>query len=324
MNKTTGSLVGILLAANLWGESPLRLTADTLLRQSQPDLPGGTLPQIGVGNGMVSYLRFSLAELPVQAAAENLAEARLRLYVNRRVASGRLAVREYCAEIQEVELTWRKRPVSACSSDSRGAEVPEAGQWLSVDVTPLVQGRLSGDALGFELSSEGAEAFFDSKENIASGQAAELVLRFRSPRGAPGPPGPAGLIGPSGPLGARGPEGPVGFIGSPGPTGPALDIRWTSRRTNCNGFVRCLATVSCESDERLVSGGCGHRDVNDATDGVVLLWQGPALNGSKNNRASVATGWTCHVLISATSPRDYEAWAGCAKNPESATELDRQ
>lgn len=302
-------------AVGMQGETPLRLTGDTTVRQAQPALPAGTLPQLGVGPATVSYLQFSLEESSAFHANEDLAEARLRLYVNRSSGPGVLAVRGGCLRFSERALTWNNRGNHLCQGEPTIVDIPGAGQWVSVDVTRLVEGRLGGSSVGFELSSE-VEAFFDSKENMASGQAAELLLRFRSPRG---PAGPAGLAGPSGPIGLIGPTGvagPQGRVGLPGPLGPAMQIRWASRRRVCEGATMCNFTLGCLETEVLVSGGCGHRDVNSATENIEIVWQGLELTGSRNDPNSVAYGWRCMVInTDSNDNRDYEIWAGCAKRP---------
>ncbi len=315
MNSRNCLLWMLAAAVQLWGETPLRLTGDTTVRQAQPALSGGTLPQLGVGNGMMSYLQFSLQEVPAGYRNEDLAEARLRLYVNRRAAAGRLAVRGGCAPFSESILSWNSRGANPCSSDAGLADIAEAGQWVSVDVTSLVKGRLEEGSIALELSSA-TEAYFDSKENMASGQAAELVLRFRSPRGPAGPAGPAGPTGLRGPRGPAGAKGPPGRPGPEGVLGPAMQIRWTSLRGVCTPETRCEPKVLCEWNEIVVSGGCGHRDVNDAMDSIEVVWGGPELNGSRNNPESRAIGWRC-ILNNKDDfySRSYEVWAGCARRP---------
>lgn len=308
--KAKSVLVGMVMLVGLRGESPLRLTADTTVREAQPDLPGGNLPQLGVGRGSVAYLRYSLEEMPRQLGAGDLAEARLRLYVSRRLSAGRLAVRATCQEFAEASLTWRTRAGVTCAGDARAVDIAAAGQWVSLDVTALVAGRLGGAGLGFELSSEDGEAFFDSKENVASGQAAQLVLRFRSPRGPVGPAGPAGEAGLPGPIGLTGAAGRVGFEGPPGAVGPPMNVRWVSRRVTCGVFDVCTEEVACAADEVTVSGGCGHRDLNNANEDLLVLWDGPHFS------SGMVRGWQCRMNNSSVvATRQFEVWAGCAKKP---------
>jgi hypothetical protein len=312
MRGLAGKISLVLWVSIGWSESPLRLVEDTTVRAAQPDLAGGTLPQVGVGGGQVGYLQFSVAEMPVGYGPENVVEARLRLYVSRRVAAGRLTLRRTCQGFAEAELTWNQRGSVSCSGDVRQAEVPAAGQWLSVDVTQLVQVQLTGSAVGLELASELAEAYFDSKENMASGQAAQLVLRFRSPRGPAGPAGLAGPQGATGLMGPIGPQGPRGERGILGPMGPSMRFLWLSDRRECGGNDTCVDAVLCPSTHIAVSGGCGHRDLNGAIRDVHVLWDGPyEENGTNDPR-----GWRCMIKNNrALSGRDFEVWVGCAERP---------
>lgn len=311
--KRQALTISLLLGASIgWAESPLRLMADTTVRAAQPDLGGGTLPQLGVGNGQLSYLQFSLAERPAGYGAEDLAQARLRLFVSRRVSAGRLTVRRTCQAIEEAALTWNLRAGVSCGGDSRQGEIPEAGQWLSIDVTSLVVSQLNGAAVGLELASEMGEAYFDSKENMASGQAAQLVLRYRSPRGPMGVEGLAGLPGPAGPMGPQGLQGPRGVRGDMGPLGPSMRVLWLSDRKECGGLETCLETVSCPITHMAISGGCGHRDLNDARRDVHVLWDGPF----ETRNAGGAEGWRCLIKNNrVTASRDFEVWVGCAERP---------
>ena len=81
----------------------------------------------------------------------------------------------------------------------------QAGAYVTVDVTSLVQGWVSAPATnnGVALTAGTAAVEFDSKENDLTGHAAALEVVLASGGvGAVGPAGPAGAVGPQGPQGA--------------------------------------------------------------------------------------------------------------------------
>ena len=107
--------------------------------------------------------------------------------------------------------------------------VTDEGQFVTVDVTALVQAWLTVPAknFGLALSSSAADAVFDSKENDTTAHAAQLDVALSS--GAAGPVGPAGPQGPKGDKGdpgaqgLAGPQGQQGNAGQQGIQGPKGD-----------------------------------------------------------------------------------------------------
>jgi hypothetical protein len=92
-------------------------------------------------------------------------------------------------------------------------------------------------------------------------------------RGGQGPPGEAGPLGPQGLAGARGPQGTQGLTGAQGPQGPP-GLNWYYWTANAGeGITRYSAT--CPIGYAAITGACGHRDGNGASDDIILNYFGP-------------------------------------------------
>ena len=102
-------------------------------------------------------------------------------------------------------------------SAAQTVSVTQAGAYVVVDVTALVQGWVSGPAAnnGVALTAGTAVVQFDSKENDLTGHAAvlDVALASAGATGATGPAGPQGVAGPTGPVGPQGLQGPAGAPG---------------------------------------------------------------------------------------------------------------
>ncbi|MBL8232038.1 MAG: collagen-like protein [Bryobacterales bacterium] len=301
-------LLMILAGSTLHAQVPMRLIADTTLRTSQMDLPGGSLPQLNVSSGAASYLQFDWNEFPAHLTKDELVSARLRLYVNRVVSPATVTVAPTCTAISEASLTARTRPLWSCSEPRVTFPVTAAGQWVTVDVTTLLAGRVLTAPLTFELTAQSGDVYFDSKESVGTSQPPQLLLWFRSPAGPQGPAGPAGVRGPTGPQGIQGPAGglgspgPRGLPGPIGPLGPPLSITWRSLRFDTPNENPQTYSLSCPTGSFAVSGGCGHRNDNDVAHEVYV-----------ENSAPTASGWTCRVYkFGFTLDSSAEIWVGCA------------
>lgn len=315
--------LGWLYCALLWTSSaafsqiPLRLIADTTLRHSQPQAGGGTLGQLEVSSDALSYLEFGWEELPTYLTKLEFRSARLRVFVNRRNRAGRIWVKSICTGIAERNLTMWSRPTWECNGPQKQVVAPEAGQWMVVDVTEMLENRLREGALSFELSSSEAELWLDSKENTTTSQPPQLILEFDLPEGLRGPTGPAGPPGESGPVGPTGLTGPAGDPGAQGPRGPSPSngsIYWISKRMECGGLDRCTETLSCQAGETTIGGGCGHRDINSAANDIRVNYSGPILEGAREDSSSTVRGWRCTVKnLWISASRDYEIWLGCGR-----------
>jgi Collagen triple helix repeat (20 copies) len=194
------------------------LVADAHVNSARPAVNSGAISNLNVGGGYTALLQFDLSTLPAGTTAAQVSRATLRLYCNRMDTAGSVSV-------QPVKGTWGESSVTFATLPSLGSaaqvvSVGQAGAYVAVDVTSLVQGWLSAPATnnGLALSSGTAVVQFDSKENDLTGHAAALdvALAPSGTSGAQGPEGPAGPAGPAGPTGATGPTGPQGPAGLAG------------------------------------------------------------------------------------------------------------
>ncbi len=287
----------------------LRLTDDGTVRSNQPSAPGGSLAQLAVSSTAQSHLRFTSDGLPPSVNANDVVAVRLRLFVSRVTTPGVVTVTPTCMTFQEAQLTHATLPARSCSGPTTAFTVDQAQQWVSLDVLPLVAGRILGPPLTFELSTTGADVAFDSKENIATSHPAELMLILRGTQGPPGftgitgPPGPPGPTGPGGPMGERGPLGPVGPPGPRGRDRRFLDLVWSFKTDNCSPQDTCQLELSCGTGQVLVVGGCGVAD--DYDDTARINYSGPS--------SSTAGTWRCSVKnFGVFEGFDHRVWVACA------------
>jgi Collagen triple helix repeat (20 copies) len=193
------------------------------------------------GNGRVarSFLKFTLATLPPGTNANDVVQARLRLWVNdNSTAAGTIT-------LSPVTATWDEYLLKDNSSGGLTLGLPKLsdlpvnslGSFVSIDVTDWVKAWLNGT-----LTNEGIEIepgatttlvdlAFDSKESNQTSHEPRLEVSLsrtgpvgpagsqgiEGPKGATGPTGPKGDVGP---VGITGPQGAPGAAGVPGPTGP--------------------------------------------------------------------------------------------------------
>src|SRR5206468_12566016 len=145
-----------------------------------------------------------------------------------------------------VTSAWSESTLTNNSSGALSFSVPKhadlpvsfVAQFVSIDVTDLVQGWLAGTLLnqGFAIEAGAASAslslYFHRKESVQTSHEPRLEITLigpagpAGPQGSPGPQGPAGVqgvagaTGPVGPVGVGGPQGAVGPAGQAGATGP--------------------------------------------------------------------------------------------------------
>ena len=194
------------------------LVADTHVNSARPAVNSGAISNLNVGGGYTALLQFDLSTLPAGTTAAQVSRATLRLYCNRMDTSGLVSV-------QPVGGAWGEYSVTFATLPSLGAaaqvvSVSQAGAYVAVDVTALVQGWITTPATnnGLALMAGTAVVQFDSKENDLTGHAAVLDVALAS-SGTGGGIGPAGPAGPKGDTGATGPVGPAGPQGAPGTSG---------------------------------------------------------------------------------------------------------
>lgn len=198
------------------------MVADAHVSSAQPDVNSGALSNLNVGGGYTALVQFDLGVLPAGTTASQITRATLRLYCNRADMPGSISVLPLLKSWGEYSVTYTTLPAEGSAAGA--AQVLAAGQYVTVDVTAVVQSWLATPSAnnGFAITTSTAVVQFDSKENDQTSHGPELEIALAAGgAGTVGPQGPAGPAGPAGTAGAQGPAGPQGVAGIAGPMGPA-------------------------------------------------------------------------------------------------------
>lgn len=265
------------------------LAADTHVSTSVPAANFGALPTLNIGGGSAGLLQFDLSTLPAVTTAAKVVKATLVMYVNRIATPGLLEVQTVNGTWAEASTTGASAPPTSGGGSGPTVAVTAANQFVSVDVSAQVKNWITSPGSNFglylapALSAPATIAFFDSKENTATGHPARLdiTLADQGPTGAVGPVGPrgatgltgvtgatgstgaagtAGLQGATGPIGPQGIAGPTGATGATGATGPAGPVNVTYVNSNFsvaagNGVA---VQATCPANTVVVGGSCGY------------------------------------------------------------------
>ena len=193
------------------------LAADAHVNSALPAVNSGAISNLNVGGGYTALLQFDLSTLSAGTTAAQVTRATLRLYCNRMDTAGLVSLQPVNGAWGEYSVTYATLPTLGAAAQV--VQVSQAGAYVAVDVTALVQGWLSAPATnnGVALTAGTAAVQFDSKENDLTGHAAVLDVALASV----GPSGPSGAVGPQGPAGVAGATGPAGPQGPQGIQGPA-------------------------------------------------------------------------------------------------------
>lgn len=316
--------LALVLSATLTAQD-LKLMADTHTRDSSPETPLGSLPQLLVDANSTAYLEFASDLIDSTQRSSDLRRATLRLFVNRRVSPGAISTTTLCREVSEARLTHNNRPSSGCPVRSEIiTSLSQQQQFMDINVTEAVRSILgTGVPISFMLTvwpqSPGGSVLFDSKESVTTAHAPRLILDFIPSQGPTGPQGPAGPTGATGPQGPPGPTGATGATGPAGPMGlmgPAADfsnIVWQSNLNSCPANAYCTLNALCQGGRILVTGGCGVRDFDAREEDFALVYSGPDISGIWSPTGSRVIGWRCTVHnTNLSSPRIFEIWHACA------------
>lgn len=250
MNKTlplrrSALLATILLLFLLAGQKAAALEA-LLLQDTYVDngttgkpLPNNTNYGAGAdlrvfkGSGRIgrTFLKYSLANLPPGTTAADIAQARLRLWVNvNATVLGAITM-------TPVTSAWGELALKDNTTGSLTFGLPKLSDlpvssnanFVSIDMTDWVKAWLDGTLAneGFVIEASANTTFlnlaFDSKESAQTSHEPQLEIVLAGPpgpEGAPGPEGLPGVAGPAGATGAAGPAGPIGPAGADGAMGP--------------------------------------------------------------------------------------------------------
>jgi hypothetical protein len=147
----------------------------------------------------------------------------LRLFVDTVAAGGSFDVYQVNGPWTESTINFYNAPPlgpSATGGHSIAVTSAQLRTFLLIDITPLVQGWVSGsipnNGAALKLIGTAGNFDFDSKENASASHEPELEIVFNGPAGPAGPQGPQGPNGLSGAPGSDGPQGPQGPVGPQG------------------------------------------------------------------------------------------------------------
>jgi hypothetical protein len=339
-------VLAILASSCIANAAQVALIGDASVSAARPSTNFGSLANLYVSNGSTAFLQFDLGSLPAGTTSAQIARATLTVFVNRVNAAGSVS-------LAPVTSAWSESAVTSSSAPSVGATsgiflASAAGQYVTLDVTALVQGWVTTPAtnFGFALTSTSANLLLDSKENDETGHAATLDVTITSegatgPQGVQGPQGPTGANGaqgPQGPIGpqgvtgapgAIGPIGPAGAIGADGPigpTGPAGTIgvvtNWSSSTTYQAGQVVFCAACSSSGSSYVALASNTNQDPPTQTGFWNLIAEQGAIGAQGIQGPVGATGPTGPIgstgLTGATGPTGLTGSAG-ATGPTGAT-----
>ena len=218
--------------APVWGEQPT-LVADAHVNSALPTVNSGAISNLDVGGGYTTLL----AVRPVAVAGgDNRGEGVARRAAALLQPGDHAGAGQLCAGHGvwgEYSVTYATEP--AIGSAAGVFSVSQAGAFVAVDVTALVQGWIGNPASnnGVALSAGTAMVQFDSKENDLTAHTPTLDVELvdagpagavgaAGPAGPQGPIGTSGLAGATGPAGAAGPAGATGANGATGPQGRSV------------------------------------------------------------------------------------------------------
>jgi Collagen triple helix repeat (20 copies) len=229
------------------------LTGDAHVSMTRSTTNFGTLSNLYVGNGNTALLQFDLSTLPAGLTSSQVAHATLTVFVNRVNSGGAVNLAPVTSAWNESAVTYATIP--AIGAPVNGFTAANAGQYITLDVTSLVQGWVTAPAtnFGLALTSMAANLLLDSKENDETGHAASLDITVTSmgatgaqgPEGMQGVQGTAGVNGVPGIPGATGPAGPVGPTGATGANGTlGIVSNWSSSTMYQAGQVVFCAACS--------------------------------------------------------------------------------
>src|SRR5271156_1488356 len=114
------------------------LVADAHVNSARAAANSGAISNLNVGGGYTALLQFDLSTMPAGTTAAQVSRATLRLYCNRMDTAGLVS-------LQPVGGAWGEYSVTYATLPSLGAaaqvvQVGQAGAYVAVDVTALVQG----------------------------------------------------------------------------------------------------------------------------------------------------------------------------------------
>jgi hypothetical protein len=281
------------------------LTGDAHVSMTRSTTNLGTLANLYVGNGNTALLQFDLSALPAGLTASQVSHASLTVFVNRVNAGGAVNLSPVTSAWSESAVTYATIP--AIGAPVNGFTAAIAGQYVTLDVTSLVQGWVTAPAtnFGLALTSTIANVLLDSKENDETGHAASLDVTITS-MGAQGLQGPAGVQGPQGIQGLIGAPGIQGIPGTAGATG-AQGIQGPVGPTGATGAAGTIGAVTSWSSSVTYQAGQVVFCAACSTSGSSYV----ALATNTNQDPPTQTGvWQLIASAGATGPQGIQGTQG--------------
>jgi hypothetical protein len=120
------------------------LVADAHVNSVRPGVNSGAISNLNVDGGYTALLQFDLSTLPAGTTAAQVSRATLRLYCNRMDTAGLVSVQPVGGAWGEYSVTFATLPT--LGGAAQVVSVSQAGAYVAVDVTSLVQGWITAPA----------------------------------------------------------------------------------------------------------------------------------------------------------------------------------
>jgi len=265
---------------------------------SQEVSVAGSSSSIGAGYGL---LQFDLSSLPAPGPQVQAVHATLTFFVFEVVtAPSQVMWAPVLGAWNESTVTYATAPPIGSILGETPLTVPGASQYVSIDVTEVVNSWLTGTLPNYGIALQAGSSTtylqIDSKENGSTKHPATLEIELADglvgvagptgetgPRGERGATGPAGEMGPPGSQGPTGPQGATGPTGPAGPAGPAPPTpayEWITETPTCTTGT-CTTTITCTAGNAL-GGACGA-----TTSASTVITLGSGISGAT---------WSCSVV----------------------------
>ena len=128
------------------------LVGDASVSPARPAVNFGSLSNLSVGSGQTALLQFDLTQLPAGVTSSQISKATLTVFVNRVFTRGAVTIAPVTSSWTELGVTYSTAPTTGSAAANFTAST--AGQFVSIDVTSLVQGWVAAPSsnYGFALS----------------------------------------------------------------------------------------------------------------------------------------------------------------------------
>jgi hypothetical protein len=158
-------------------------SGDAYTNTATPTTNLGTKPLLDVESAsQTTYIQFDLSSIPAGYTSASIAKATLKLYVNAVTTAGSF-------NVDYVNGTWSEKTITADLAPALGTTIVSSvpltsanvHDYILIDITPAVGAWLDGTEPNDGIALVGnspLNASFDSKENTANSQPAELDIVF--------------------------------------------------------------------------------------------------------------------------------------------------